>query len=110
MTPAHKAEKAEKAENIHIETKVASPAELFESQLTELVTQVLRREIQPSAAVRELHMFWRNILTEEQRATLINQDTPGSIQESCGRLMAAANMLGNEWPSLISYVNATKGF
>jgi DNA polymerase sigma len=98
---------SEKVETIN--TKAATPAELFEAKLTDLVTKVLRRELQPSQAVRDLHNFWMQ-LPEVYRERLINIDTPGNIHEAGSRLMQAASMIGNEMPTLVASHSSSKGF
>jgi hypothetical protein len=101
---------SEHESDIKINTKAATPAELFEAKLTDLVSKVLRRELQPSQAVRDLHYYWIKEVSESDRERLLNIDTPGNIHEAGSRLMQAANMIGNEMPTLVASHSSSKGF
>jgi hypothetical protein len=93
-----------------IETKAASPPEIFEAKLTSLVDRVLKREMMPVAAVHELHSFWMAEFTSEERDLMIHPDTVGNVLEAGNRLMLAGNLIGNEMPVLIAAHNTSKGF
>ena len=109
--PAIEPDASEKEEQpeMKISTKVASPAELFEAKLTELISKVLSHEMQPGEAVRELHTYWKEELTEQDRDSLISHEALGNIHEAASRLMAAANMLGSEIPALAASHASMKG-
>ena len=92
-----------------INTRKATPAELFESKVIDLAEGVLRRRLSPSESVRELHRYWKNELSEEERDALIDRDSSGNIIEVGARLMSAANMLGQEMFSLLASHQAMKG-
>ena len=92
-----------------IVTKAASPAEVFDAKLTDLVYKVLRGEMKPHESIQELHNFWKNNFTVEERDQLVNPDTVGSIHEVGQKLMRAANMLGQEMPALVATHGAMKG-
>lgn len=92
-----------------INTKIATPAEIFESRLSDLIDDVLRRKIAPSDSVKALHAFWKTSFTEEERDQLINPDSIGSIHEAGRRLATAANMLAAEIPALVAGHVSGKG-
>jgi len=94
-----------------INTKVATPQELFESKLITLLDLVLRRRLEPASAVRELHAFWREELTAADRESLIDNTTESSNVIQAGRRLSdAANMLGTEMHALIASHQNSKGF
>ena len=93
-----------------INTRKASPSEIFESRFVELLSAVMNHQLPPSAAVRELNAFWRSAFTDEERDVLINREVPGNIVDLSVRSMAAANMLSSEISVLISSHLSSRSF
>lgn len=77
--------------------------------VTELLVLMQNRE-QAHDAIRNVHHFWTDSLTSEERDMLVDPNQPNNIKAIAERLQRQVESVLNEIPALIGIHQNQKGF
>ena len=93
-----------------INTRTETPSERFRSKAADLYSKVIAGTITLPEAIKQLHSFWRDDLTFNDREELIDQNNPNSVLVISDRLAKSAEALLQEVPLMVGMHNNAKGF